>query len=101
MGAEMRESKLVERLHKAIDKKFQANAHKGEAWKFMTNEQLRGLIFTELNELFTSLEGGDYENAMDEAADVSLCCAFLADPDRVIICLKTYRNAIKSLDKVL
>ena len=79
----MRERELVDKLHAAIDRKFAENEHKG-TWKNMSNEECRGKLFLELNELFTSVEDGDFDNAILEVADVALYGAFFADQNRTI-----------------
>jgi len=89
----MRDDKLIKKLHKAIDLEFQANSWKG-TWKGYTNEQVRGLLFKELNELFTSVEIKDFDNAILEAADIALFSVFLADPDRVIPKLSLVQNEV-------
>jgi len=90
----MRERELVDKLHAAIDQKYAENEWKG-TWRNLTNEQCRGLMFKEINELFTSIEDGDFENAILEAADIALFCVFFADPERV----KTILKLVKVLDK--
>ena len=83
----MRDRELIDKLHAAIDKKFEANGFKG-TWKNYTNDKIRGLLFQELNELFTSIEEGDWDNALFEAADIALFAVFLADKDRNLFIYK-------------
>jgi len=79
----MRDRAIVDKLIEAINRKFEANAHKG-TWTNMSDEQVLVRLTEELNELIESVSKFDLLNAIDEAADIALFAAFFADPKRVL-----------------
>ena len=79
----MRDRAIVDRLIESINRKFEANTHKG-TWTNMSDEEVLVRLTEELNELIESVGKLDLLNAIDEAADVALFGAFFADPKRVL-----------------
>ena len=79
----MRDRTIVDRLIEAINRKFEANAHKG-TWTDMSDEKVLVRLAEELNELIDSVGKLDLLNAIEEAADIALFAAFFADPKRVL-----------------
>lgn len=81
--SKVRDRTIVDRLIDAINRKFEANAHKG-TWTKMSDEEVLVRLTEELNELIESVGKLDLLNAIEEAADVALFGAFFADPERVL-----------------
>ena len=79
----MRDRAIVDKLIEAINRKFEANTHKG-TWTNMSDTEVLSRLCEELNELTVSVDSLDLINAIDEAADVALFSAFYADPKRVL-----------------
>jgi hypothetical protein len=78
----MRDYKLIQQLHEAIDRKFEQNKYKG-TWRNMKDTEILSAMEIEKTELIESRLAGDHINAIDEAADVSLYAVFYADPQRI------------------
>jgi len=79
----MRDRAIVDKLIEAINRKFEANAHKG-TWTDMSDTDVLSRLCEELNELTQAVDTFDLNNAIDEAADVALFSAFYADPKRIL-----------------
>ena len=79
----MRDRVIVDRLIEAINRKFEANTHKG-TWTDMSDEEVLSCMVEEIDELVDAVDKNDFNNAIDEAADVALFAAFYADPRRVL-----------------
>jgi len=79
----VRDRAIVDKLIEAINRKFEANTHKG-TWTNMSDEEVLVRLTEELNELIESVGKLDLLNAIDEAADIALFAAFFADPQRVL-----------------
>ena len=74
----MRDRKVIDDLIAAIEKKWEMNYHKGESWKQMTDREAMALLHAEEDELLVDVIKRSWDTAMDEAADVAICAAFLA-----------------------
>ena len=48
----------------------------------MGDTEILKLMYQEIGELIEAVEGGDFEEAMDEAGDISLYALYFADPER-------------------
>lgn len=81
MSNKERDWKLVGQLIKAIIEKFEDNAYKG-GWRELSDNHLLDRIRMEIKELVESVEAGDGENSIKEAADVALFSVFYADEKR-------------------
>ena len=79
----MRDRAIVDKLIEAINRKFEANTHKG-TWTNMSDNETLGRMVEEIDELVDAVDKHDFSNAIDEAADVALFSAFYADPKRVL-----------------
>ncbi len=79
----MRDRAIVDKLIEAINRKFEANAHKG-TWTNMSDGETLGLMVKEIDELVDAVHKHDFNNAIEEAADTALFAAFYADPQRVL-----------------
>ena len=77
----MRDYRLIQQLHEAIDRKFEQNSFKG-TWRNMKDTEILTKMEIEKSELIESRMKGDHTNAIDEAADVALYAVFFADPLR-------------------
>lgn len=77
----MRDYRLIQQLHEAIDRKFEQNTYKG-TWRNMKDTEILSALEIEKTELIESRLMGDHTNAIDEAADVALYALFYADPLR-------------------
>ena len=96
----MRNEKLIDALVSAIYRKFRANDAKGETWKNIDNDTMSDRIQNEITELEEAVHYENYDNAIDEAADVAIYAAFYADPERITkprekIKPKIYRHPAK------
>lgn len=76
-----RDRAIVDKLIDAINRKFEANSHKG-TWHNLKDSYILRLLAAEVDELVEAKDNRDYDNAIDEAADVALFAAFYADPER-------------------
>ena len=79
----MRDRAIVDKLIESINRKFEANTHKG-TWTKMSDEEVLSRMVEEIDELAEAVNNQDFSNAIDEAADVALFSAFYADPQRAL-----------------
>jgi len=77
----MRDHRIIQQLHEAIDRKFEQNKFKG-TWRNMKDMEILSALEIEKGELIESRLLGDHTNSIDEAADVALYALFYADPLR-------------------
>lgn len=72
-----------------MEKKLRENDHKG-GWDHLELEYLKKRLWEEVNELFVSINEGDYENIIKEVADVGNFSMMIAD----IVSQKVYPGLI-------